>query len=270
MSKTGFMSYPDYQQPEFYQDIYSKKQFNETKSLPFPLKTHLDKYLEDSCNPKQFNLQKYQEFVRNFVSGPTNYNGLLMFWGVGTGKCLLPDTNVYVNGHLEKIQNLWAQTTDEHIVKDEELGEWKTLSKELLINTYNEESHQIMEFPVKRLYRQKICEPIRHIILKNGSQLRMTTQHHVLTEQGWTNQLSNVKSVSIPKVLKNETNISPIGLDLAKFLGWQIAIASESEDRSQMLFPNLDHSTCYDLVDMFVNVCDQYKLNYKPFIIENC
>jgi hypothetical protein len=79
---TEFLHYPEFDNPDFYKDIYSKKEFNKTKvSADF-----LKKTIEEVCDPEQFNLQSHQEFLRNYISSETHYNGLLVFHGVGTGK----------------------------------------------------------------------------------------------------------------------------------------------------------------------------------------
>jgi hypothetical protein len=78
-----FLHYPELNDPEFYKKIYLKKEFNETKTK----KETLDKTtMEELCNPPLFKLKPEQEFIRNFVSPFTHYNGLLVFWGVGVGK----------------------------------------------------------------------------------------------------------------------------------------------------------------------------------------
>jgi len=85
-TQNNFMPYPEYNDPNFYKKIYSKKEFFRTKAPPFPPDDKIEKYTADICNPQQFTVQNYQEFVRNFISSATNYNGKLLFWGVGTGK----------------------------------------------------------------------------------------------------------------------------------------------------------------------------------------
>jgi hypothetical protein len=78
-----FLHYPELNDSEFYKKIYLKKEFNETKTK----KETLDKTtMEELCNPPLFKLKPEQEFIRNFISPFTHYNGLLVFWGVGVGK----------------------------------------------------------------------------------------------------------------------------------------------------------------------------------------
>ena len=78
-----FLHYPEIKDDKFYQKIYLKKEFNETKTISSDMENTT---MEELCNPSMFTLKPYQAFIRNFISGSTNYNGLLAFWGVGVGK----------------------------------------------------------------------------------------------------------------------------------------------------------------------------------------
>lgn len=139
MSQTNssFVPYPEYDDPDFYKKIYSKKEFFRTKAQPIPPKDQLPKYVKDICNPKQFTIQNYQEFVRNFISSTTNYNGMLLFWGVGTGKCVLPETDVYLNGRLVAIQQIWDRYNNGQVVNDD-LGQWSHPIQMLHVNTFDQ------------------------------------------------------------------------------------------------------------------------------------
>lgn len=260
---THFMPYPDISDPDFYEKIYLKKEFYKTKAQPLGTKT-----IEEMCDRSQFNLENFQEFVRNYISSETNYNGLLMFWGVGTGKCVLPETDVYVNGNLETIQWIWEQFHNQEIIHDEQNGEWSTPIKTLYINTYDQQSGHMIERPVHRLYRQIISEKINVIKLKNGQQLKLTQQHHLLTENGWTNQLNNVKFVAIPRILLNRENVTSVGVNLAYFLGWHMACGHEYCDHDELIITNLSNQRCHELTDVFCKICDQYKLNNYLYLIE--
>ncbi len=81
----SFQPYPELSDDDFYQKIYTKYEFNKTKTSKDsinPVKNPIAK----ACDPTQFNLQSYQEFLRNYLSTSTSYNSLLGFWGVGVGK----------------------------------------------------------------------------------------------------------------------------------------------------------------------------------------
>lgn len=221
-----FMAYPEYEDPDFYKKIYVKKEFYETKSKPIEideknLDNSVNKAMKKVCNPSSFNIQPYQAFVRNFISSTTNYNGLYLFWGVGTGKCITPETVVYVNGSLCKISDIWETFHQNDSDIDNEGGQWAQPSSQLIVNSIS--TGKIVENSVKRLYRQLISEVIRVVTLKNGRKIRLTKQHKLLTEKGWTNQLDDVKYVSVPHTIINTSNVQQIGGDLSFVLGKKIA-----------------------------------------------
>lgn len=83
MSNEDFVHYPEIEDDDFYKKIYLKKEFNKTK---VNIEAFKPKTQEELCNPKQFELSSYQEFVRNYISASTHYSGLVAFWGVGVGK----------------------------------------------------------------------------------------------------------------------------------------------------------------------------------------
>lgn len=76
-----FMYYPDIEEPEFPENIYRKKEFYRSK-VP---ENFADTDIKELCGLK-IGLWPYQEFLRNFISTETPYNGALIFHGVGTGK----------------------------------------------------------------------------------------------------------------------------------------------------------------------------------------
>lgn len=80
--KDDYMYYPDLTSDKFYHDIYVKKEFNKNK---IPRET---RSAEDICTRKnnEFSLMPQQEFLRNYISLDTPYNGVLIFHGVGVGK----------------------------------------------------------------------------------------------------------------------------------------------------------------------------------------
>ena len=75
-----FMFYPELHDKDFFKKIYTKKEFYKNK---IPKDTQSS---EAVCNPSEFILSPYQEFLRNFISQDTPYNGILIFHGTGFGK----------------------------------------------------------------------------------------------------------------------------------------------------------------------------------------
>ena len=78
----NFIPYPDIDDKDFYRILFSKKEFNKTAyGSDFLYKT-----TEELCSRGEFKMQNHQEFIRNFISPETPYNGALLFHGTGVGK----------------------------------------------------------------------------------------------------------------------------------------------------------------------------------------
>ncbi|MEO0236659.1 MAG: helicase-related protein [candidate division WOR-3 bacterium] len=214
----SFVPYPEYDDPQFYHKIYSKKEFYDTRAVKMPtFKTaaEIEAHKIQACNPRQFVLQNYQTFARNFISNSTNYNGLLLFWGVGTGKCVLPETQIHFinNNHSSltiPIEQIWNQYRQRKVYLDDEFGEWSNPKETLLVDVLDQFENHIIQQPIKSLYRQKVVEMIRDIRLENGMHIRITKQHHLLTPKGWTNDFSNVNKIAIIKPSLDQTQPSEI------------------------------------------------------------
>jgi hypothetical protein len=76
--------YPNLNDKEFNIKIASKKEFNDTK-YDGTIHTDIKEYA-NHLSTLEYELQPYQQFVKNFLSSQTPYNSLLLFHGLGTGK----------------------------------------------------------------------------------------------------------------------------------------------------------------------------------------
>ena len=90
-----YISYPDYDDPEFYKKIYLKKEFYQNiYEDPFMGMDDdiIDKMKEICPSNKEdkegqvFKLLSYQIFLKNYLNINTPYNGILLFHGLGSGK----------------------------------------------------------------------------------------------------------------------------------------------------------------------------------------
>ncbi len=75
-----FKPYPEIESPDFYQEIYEKKEFRDSEIH----QTNI--HDESSCHPGQFNLSPFQSFLKNYISMDTPYNGVLVMYSTGVGK----------------------------------------------------------------------------------------------------------------------------------------------------------------------------------------
>jgi len=100
-NKNDFMYYPTLEDENFYKNIYSKKEFHKN-IIPKQTKT-----IEELCNPTEFTLLPQQNFLKNYISIETPYNGVLVFHSVGTGKCHQIDTPIMMaNGGIKMVQDI--------------------------------------------------------------------------------------------------------------------------------------------------------------------
>ena len=78
----NFIPYPDVDDKDFYDNIFAKKEFNKTAYSS----SYRTKKTEELCTKGEFKMQNHQEFIRNFISPESPYNGALLFHGTGVGK----------------------------------------------------------------------------------------------------------------------------------------------------------------------------------------
>lgn len=141
-SSSDFMYYPDIESEFFYEYLWSKQEFLENKSEPQEYYTDPKKrmaLLKRLCTADVLKLKKHQIFLRNYLSPETPYNGLLIFHGVGTGKCLLPESLVYVNGREKRIDEIWDHYRQygNGLVRDHDGGEWSDVNTGVWVNSFD-------------------------------------------------------------------------------------------------------------------------------------
>jgi len=97
--------YPNLNDKEFNIKIATKKEFNDTK---YDGKIHDSiKEQADILAKADFELQPHQAFVKNFLSFQTPYSSLLLYHGLGTGKCHAKGTPIMMsNGEIKLVENI--------------------------------------------------------------------------------------------------------------------------------------------------------------------
>ncbi|ARF09230.1 SNF2-like helicase [Catovirus CTV1] len=196
-------AYPDPDDPEFQYKIYKKREFYYHKIPPRP---NIDDYADikeyrDNICARHFTLHEHQAMLSNFINPNTPYRGVLIFHGLGTGKCKRATDYDYVNGQLTQSQELWKLYSTK-ITKDKEGGEWSLPSQMLVVNSIDDKN-RIVKRKVKRLYREKINSTIKEITLQNGCKIGITQIHKLLKKNGWSNMLKVNDYVAVPGVLYN-------------------------------------------------------------------
>ena len=96
--------YPNLDDPNFNIKIAQKKEFSDTKydGTIYDIKSYVD-----SMNTLDFELSPHQAFVRNFMSFQTPYNSLLLYHGLGTGKCHAKGTPIIMyDGNIKLVEDI--------------------------------------------------------------------------------------------------------------------------------------------------------------------
>lgn len=104
-----FVPYPTLDDKDFYEKIYKKKEFYDTKPPPLDSPDNQSNETISKLFPKDkdFKLQSGQSFLRNFISEATPYKGVLAFHGTGTGKCMKWGTKLLMySGEIKEVQDL--------------------------------------------------------------------------------------------------------------------------------------------------------------------
>ena len=165
----------------FYDSIIRKKEFDECRSQ-----------FTDTIN-KDENFWPHQNFMARFMSPNTPYNNMLVFHGMGTGKCVDPLTQILTKYGSFSIQELWDnETSFSYSINNNSNEEWKD-SDQLEVYCMDSGFHLPFIKKVARLFRERInsfCN--RYIIKVNDIDtpifLNCTANHKLyIINKGWSN-----------------------------------------------------------------------------------
>ena len=109
ISDNQLTSYPEIDDLDFFEKLLNKKEFVKSLYPPIDINKSYDELYEEKCSTTNelFRLTKNQIFVKNFLSPKTNYNGLLLFHGVGVGKCHAINTPIMMHsGYIKYVQDI--------------------------------------------------------------------------------------------------------------------------------------------------------------------
>lgn len=188
--------YPNPSDPEFQSKIYKKREFYYHKTPERPLLEDYNdiKEFRDNICARNFSLHEHQSLLANFINPDTPYKGLLVFHGMGSGKCLHGDTIVYINYTPYRIKDIWTSYRTD-ISTDKDGGEWSVPNKELKTLSYNHYTKLWEEKSVVHLYREKVNTFMKQIVLENGNSVTATIIHRFFVrnhnrETYWTNNIN--------------------------------------------------------------------------------
>jgi hypothetical protein len=199
---------------DFYESIFHKKEFYELK---------LEK-TEDFPKERGM-LTKYQKTIARYMSSHTPYDKLLLVHQMGLGKCVSPDTIVYVDNDAYEISQLWEKYNS-HIFFDG-VGYWATPDQLLTVNAIDESTLTFSCKNISRMYKQFIYEKINKIQGEDGYNITMTKSHKILTDQGWKSDVKIGDYIAIPRKIDKWQNIETDS-ELMHIIPWQITRGREN------------------------------------------
>ncbi|MEW6209808.1 MAG: SNF2-related protein [Acidobacteriota bacterium] len=173
---------------------------------------------------------------------------------MGLGKCLSADSLIAVNGMLIRAEDIWNRYSGEVSFDGE--GYWADPAESLFANSIDERSGRIVQTRIKKLYRQRVNEPLRKISLEDGSSVTITRRHKLLTDKGWTNELHSGDYVCVPA--KTVWQGKPEDPDLIKFLAWQIAEGYESPRVASVTITQKNTSTLEELRECLIRLSEKH------------
>ncbi len=229
-----------------------------------------NKAVEPISNIKNLNgtLRPYQARGVGWLSFLEKWSlGACLADDMGLGKCVLPDTNIVVNGIIETAENIWKKYYQKIFFDGE--GYWSKPSKKIKINSLDKKTGKIVQGNIINLYRQKISEKIRLITLKDGSKIGVTKQHKLLTNNGWNNIFCEGEYICVPAQLNYDGNKE--NLELIEFVAWQIAAGWESSVRATLVISQKDINILERLKKIILNISNKYslKINHPKITIPN-
>jgi len=198
-------SYPDSSDPDLQYKLYKKREFyyHATKKRPDINDYNDIKEYRDNICERNFTLHEHQAMLAKYISPDTPYKGIIVFHGLGSGKCVSKNMSVCVNNKTTKITELWDTSIlyNTPFIKDE--GEWVEPFEDLYVDSIRFDELMIRG-KVKHIYREKVNTRLRRITFNNGKIIEITNIHKLLKyDCGW----SNVFYINdrIYTIQKNET-----------------------------------------------------------------
>lgn len=138
------------------------------------------------------------DWVRAHPLGSGRMLPIIIWGGFGVGKCVRGDTPVWVNGSDDLIKDLWDRYSGPVFPDpDGSGGEWAPATKKLQVASIND-SGQMVKGRIVYLYRQRVRELGRRVVLDDGSEITMTMRHRLRGPDGWQKQIRVGDRIALP------------------------------------------------------------------------
>jgi hypothetical protein len=241
-------TYPTNDDDNLQYKIYKKREFYSHKLQERPdIKNYeeLKEYRDNIC-AGEIQLFDYQSLLGNIINPDTPYKGMIVFHGLGTGKCVTPDTKITIKLKEEEfklnIDVIWIDFASK-IIKDNENtnAEWAIPSTDIYTLSYT--GNYIEYKKVNKLYREKINSLIKRYKLKDGTVIKSSGTHKFLTDNNiWSNTLNSGDYMY--KYERNE--IKRIQIDIVEIIRYNGYIYDLEIDIHHNYLANniITHNTC--------------------------
>ncbi|SNT57088.1 intein C-terminal splicing region/intein N-terminal splicing region [Asanoa hainanensis] len=231
-----------------------------------------DHRLQPTATPPTFQgtLRPYQERGLSWLDFLSRLGiGGILADDMGLGKCIGPESPVFLNGTLVSAEDAWQRYGDGTSTFDDGEGQWRTPTEPLVTNALDAQGRMVVS-PVTRLYRQRIAEKVRLVELDDGSQLTVTRRHRLRGVEEWTRDFSVGDTLCVPGRL--EWSGAPVAHDLVRLLAWQISEGDESRNGT-LRITQKDPAILHALVRHIHAVGDRFQLTMnspRVFPDRNC
>lgn len=159
-------------------------------------------------------------------------------WGIigrtGSGKCVDPSTKINTNKYGKiKVKKLFNKT-EKSIEGTDGDGIYYDINDNLKIQTLTEDGKVEWKAPNK-IYKQKVSEKMVKVSLSDGSEIKITKEHPLLSENGWTKarDLEEGEKVGVPSKIPFMENKN-IKKDHSELISWQISEGCETSSKSRV------------------------------------
>lgn len=191
---------------------------------------------------------QHQKNTAMYLSPFTLNDEILLMDALGSGKCVHPDTLVYINDKNIKISDLWNDEKQEFKV-DEEGGEWlKVYDYYSPIIGINKENEVVVDFKnkimVTHVYREYFENFLYNICLMDGKTLCGTGKHKVLTNIGWKSLQEIFTNISVIGIYTDSGKISYIDHMSKEFYKGYIYDLEVNTTHSYIANGIITHNTC--------------------------
>jgi hypothetical protein len=183
-------SYPAQNDPDLQYKLYKKREFYNNRIPEQPIIKNYDdikNYRDRICSKTEFfHLREHQLLLSNFINPDTPYKGIILFHGLGTGKCTGKDVFVHVNNKYIKQEQIWKLAYYD-VTIDEEGGEWSKPKIDLYVDSFEQTSigFKMIKKKVHHLYREQFNGLINYIKLDDGRYITTSDSHKLMSHMGW-------------------------------------------------------------------------------------